>query len=284
MKKMKILLAAAAIAVCVILSSCASTGGASEPLDQGYYPAGEEAETSVEILVDSNLLITGIDKSAGNFAMGVEGWSGKKSAKQQQIFRLSPGVHTVSVKFNDGNRYTMFSNVLIINLAEGNQYKIIYSIDSSSVNYDCINSDTLESVKLDRSALAGNGESVMSAFIGAVLNPTMDDVGQTVIQENDDYILTTYPGLKFELTDKATGTVEKGMTTFVTDFTLTSGTVYLCVTDITDKDEFLNSDYKNNSKYIYTVTACDRKTVTYTYVKPEAKEGQTVTFNVSVKE
>ena len=235
-------------------------------------------------VIPSQLLITGIDKSAGNFAMGVEGWSGKKSAKQQQIFRLSPGVHTVSVKFNDGNRYTMFSNVLIINLAEGNQYKIIYSIDSSSVNYDCINSDTLESVKLDRSALAGNGESVMSAFIGAVLNPTMDDVGQTVIQENDDYILTTYPGLKFELTDKATGTVEKGMTTFVTDFTLTSGTVYLCVTDITDKDEFLNSDYKNNSKYIYTVTACDRKTVTYTYVKPEAKEGQTVTFNVSVKE
>jgi hypothetical protein len=27
----------------------------------------------------------------------------------------------------------------------------------------------------------------MSAFIGAVLNPTMDEVGQTVIQENDDY-------------------------------------------------------------------------------------------------
>ena len=281
MKKITLLITAA---LCVLFVSCASMGGASEPLDQGFYPAGQEAESSVEIIVDSNLVITGIDDKANNFAMGVEGWSGKKSAKQQQLFRLSPGVHTVSVKFNDGNRYTMFSNVLILNLEKGNQYKITYTIGDGSVNYDCINVDTLESAKLDRAALAGNGESVMSAFIGAVLNPTMDDVGQTVIQENDDYILTTYPGLKFELTDKATGTTEKGMTTFVTNFSLTSGTVYLCVTDMTDKDEFLNSDYQNNSQYIFTVTACDRKTVTYTYKKPEEKAGKTITFNVSVKE
>ena len=281
MKKLALIMAAA---LTVLFVSCASMGGTVEPLDQGFYPAGQEAESSVEIIVDSNLVITGIDDKANNFAMGVEGWSGKKSAKQQQLFRLSPGVHTVSVKFNDGNRYTMFSNVLILNLEKGNQYKITYTIGDGSVNYDCINVDTLESAKLDRAALAGNGESVMSAFIGAVLNPTMDDVGQTVIQENDDYILTTYPGLKFELTDKKTGKTEKGMRTFVTNFTMTTGTVYLYVTDMTDKDEFLNSDYANNSQYIFTVTACDRKTVTYTYKKPDDKAGQTITFNVSVKE
>lgn len=281
MKKITFLMAAA---LCLLFVSCASTGGASEPLDQGFYPVGQNAEPSVEIIVDSNLVITGIDDTAGNFATGITGWSGKKNAKQKQLFRLSTGVHTVSVKFNDGNRYTMFSNVLILNLEAGNQYKIIYTIDGGSVNYDCVNSDTLESVKLDRAALAGTGESVMSAYIGAVLNPTMDDVGQTVIQENDDYILTTYPGLKFELTDKKTGKTEKGMRTFVTNFTMTTGTVYLYVTDMTDKDEFLNSDYANNSQYIFTVTACDRKTVTYTYKKPDDKAGQTITFNISVKE
>ena len=282
MKKLSLLVAAA---LCVLFISCASTGGASsEPLDQGFYPAGEEAESSVEIIVDSNLVVTGIDADAGNFAMGVTGWSAKKYAKQKQLFRLSAGVHTVSVKFNDGNRYTLFSDVLILNLQEGNQYTIIYKIDGGSVIYDCINSDTLESVKLDRAALSGSGESVMAAYIDAVLNPTMDGVGKTVIQENDDYILTTYPGLKFELTDKKTGKTEKGMTTFVTDFSFKSGTVYLCVTDMTDKDEFLNSDYANNSKYVLTVTACDRKTATYTYQKPEDKNGKTVTFNVSVKE
>ena len=289
MKKMKILMATAAIAVCVILSSCASMGGASEPLDQGYYPAGEEPETSVEITVAGNLSITGIDDgldtSLHMYTQTVPGWQVKYKKSREQLFRLSPGVHTVSVCYDNGQQYTLFANTMVINLQEGNSYKITYDIiNGSSVVYDCINADTLESVKLDRAALAGKSESTMSAFIGAVLNPTMDDVGQTVIQENDDYILTTYPGLKFELLDKATGTVEKGMTTFVTDFTLTSGTVYLCVTDMTDKDEFLNSDYANNSKYVLTVTACDRKTVTYTYVKPEAKEGQTVTFNVSVKE
>lgn len=74
------------------------------------------------------------------------------------------------------------------------------------------------------------------------------------------------------------------MTTFVTDFSFKSGTVYFCVADITDKDEFLNSDYANNSKYVLEVTACDRDTATYNYKKPEEKAGQTVKFDVRVKE
>ncbi len=281
MKKITLLMAAA---LCLLLASCASTSAASEPLDQGFYPAGEEAEASVEIIVASNLIITGIDDKADTFATGVSGWKNKKNARQKQLFRLSPGVHTISVKFNDGSRYTLFSNVMIVNLVEGNQYNITYSIDGNSVLYDCVNADTLESAKLDNEALSGTGETVVAGFIDAVLKPTMDDVGQTVIQENDDYIITTYPGLMFEITDKKTGATEKGMRTFVTDFSFKSGTVYYCITDMTDKNEFLNSDYKNNSQYIFTVTACDRKTVTYTYQKPDDKAGQTVTFNISVKE
>ena len=286
MKKITFVLAAA---LCILFASCASLGGASEPLDQGYYPIGEEPEISVEILVEGNIVITSIDEGMDtklHFASDtIKGWKTKYHQDREQIFRLSPGIHTVCVLFNNGQQYTTSANTMIINVQEGNKYKIIYDIvNGRSVTYDCINVDTLESVQLPLSTLYGKTESVMSAYIGAVLNPTMDDVGQTVIQENDDYILITYPGLKFELTDKASGTTEKGMRTFVTDFTMTSGTVYLCVTDMTDKDEFLNSDYKNNSKYIFTVTACDRKTVTYTYKKPEEKAGQTVKFDVRVKE
>ena len=289
MKKIKILLVAALTSVCVILSSCASMGGTSEPLDQGFYPAGEEVENSVEIIVGPNLTIAAIDDGQDTklhmYTETVAGWTVKTKKSREQLFRLSPGVHTVSVCFDNGQQYTLFANTMIIMLQEGNQYKITYEIiNGSSVVYDCINTDTLESAKLDREALAGNGQSVISAFIDAVLNPTMDEVGKTVIQENDDFILTTYKGLKFELTDKASGTTEKGMTTFVTDFSFKSGTVYLYVTDMTDKNEFLNSDYANNSQYVLEVSACDRKTVTYTYQKPESKKGQTVTFNISVKE
>lgn len=289
MKKIKILLVAALTSVCVILSSCASMGGTSEPLDQGFYPAGEEVENSVEIIVGPNLTIAAIDDGQDTklhmYTETVAGWTVKTKKSREQLFRLSPGVHTVSVCFDNGQQYTLFANTMIIMLQEGNQYKITYEIiNGSSVVYDCINTDTLESAKLDREALAGNGQSVISAFIDAVLNPTMDEVGKTVIQENDDFILTTYKGLKFELTDKASGTTEKGMTTFVTDFSFKSGTVYLYVTDMTDKNEFLNSDYANNSQYVLEVTACDRQTVTYTYQKPESKKGQTVTFNISVKE
>ena len=289
MKKIKILLVAALTSVCVILSSCASMGGTSEPLDQGFYPAGEEVENSVEIIVGPNLTIAAIDDGQDTklhmYTETVAGWTVKTKKSREQLFRLSPGVHTVSVCFDNGQQYTLFANTMIIMLQEVNQYKITYEIiNGSSVVYDCINTDTLESAKLDREALAGNGQSVISAFIDAVLNPTMDEVGKTVVQENDDFILTTYKGLKFELTDKASGTTEKGMTTFVTDFSFKSGTVYLYVTDMTDKNEFLNSDYANNSQYVLEVTACDRQTVTYTYQKPESKKGQTVTFNISVKE
>lgn len=289
MKKIKILLVAALTSVCVILSSCASMGGTSEPLDQGFYPAGEEVENSVEIIVGPNLTIAAIDDGQDTklhmYTETVAGWTVKTKKSREQLFRLSPGVHTVSVCFDNGQQYTLFANTMIIMLQEGNQYKITYEIiNGSSVVYDCINTDTLESAKFDREALAGNGQSVISAFIDAVLNPTMDEVGKTVVQENDDFILTTYKGLKFELTDKASGTTEKGMTTFVTDFSFKSGTVYLYVTDMTDKNEFLNSDYANNSQYVLEVTACDRQTVTYTYQKPESKKGQTVTFNISVKE
>lgn len=289
MKKIKILLVAALTSVCVILSSCASMGGTSEPLDQGFYPAGEEVENSVEIIVGPNLTIAAIDDGQDTklhmYTETVAGWTVKTKKSREQLFRLSPGVHTVSVCFDNGQQYTLFANTMIIMLQEGNQYKITYEIiNGSSVVYDCINTDTLESAKFDREALAGNGQSVISAFIDAVLNPTMDEVGKTVVQENDDFILTTYKGLKFELTDKASGTTEKGMTTFVTDFSFKSGTVYLYVTDMTDKNEFLNSDYANNSQYVLEVSACDRKTVTYTYQKPESKKGQTVTFNISVKE
>ena len=79
-------------------------------------------------------------------------------------------------------------------------------------------------------AMQGTGGSVMSNFIDAVLNPTMDEVGKTVIQENDDFILTTYPALKFELYNKKTGVTESGMRTFITDFSFKSGTEPLAQT------------------------------------------------------
>jgi len=281
MKKIGILAILAAL--CVALCSCVSTGPV-EPLDHGFYPADGDASSSVEIVVEEFVVVTGIDEGSSNFATSVSGWAVKKAAKQEQIFRLSPGVHTVSVKFDDGKRYTPFSNVMVINLEEGNQYRIKVEVGESSVTYDCYNADTLESAKLDRNALAGNAENTISNFIGAVLNPTMEEVGDTVLQENDEYELYTYPGLKFKLVDKASGAEKVGMTTFVTDFSFKAGTVYFYETEMTDKDEFLDSDYQDLSQTILSVTACDKESVTYTYEKPEEKKGQTITFNISVEE
>ena len=113
----------------------------------------------------------------------------------------------------------------------------------------------------------------------------MEGTDKTVIEENDEYILTSLPHMKYELKDKKTDTLQKGFRGFVTDFTFKKGTVYLYETNtISSKEEFLKTDYQSDSKIILEVTDCDSKTVTYTYVKPENMAGKTVTFKISVKD
>ena len=263
-----------------LVFSCAST-----PLNHGYYPAElTETDAVVKVIVDKNLELTGIDDSSSNYAVGVEGWAIKIFPSQKQEFYVKPGVHTFSVKYDDGNQYVLFSKVLVALLEEGNDYQITYRISGSSVDYDIINLNTSESVILDQEALAGNAKNTMSNFIAAVLNPTMEGTDKTVIEENEDYILKSLPNMKYEFINKKTNEVEKGFRGFVTDFFFKEGTVYLYETDtIESKDEFLETDYQTTSKTVLKVDQCDKETVTYIYVKPEEKKDQKITFNISVE-
>ena len=178
----------------------------------------------------------------------------------------------------------MFSKVLVALLEEGYDYQITYYISGSKVDYDIVNLQNLESVQLDQETLAGNTQNKMSNFISAVLNPTMEGSDQTVIEENDEYILKSLPEMKYELFNKKTSETERGYRGFITDFTFKKGTVYLYATDeFANKDEFLDSDYEKEAQTVLEVYDCDKKTVTYTYVKPESKKGEKITFNISVE-
>ena len=271
----------AIIAALAALSSCASL----PVLDHGFYSDDEEQKEVATIFVDPYIEVTGIDKTSGNFATGIKGWAAKSSVRQIQEFTLNAGVHTISLKYNSGSQYTIFSQQVIGQFKANKEYKIIYNINNSSISYDIIDTETNESAKLDTEALQGKSKNVISQFINAVLNPTMEGTDKTVIEENDDYVLTNLPGMKYELLNKKTGAVEKGFRGFVTDFSFKKGTVYLYETDtISTKDEFLKTDYQKTSKTILEVTDCDLKTVTYTYVKPDNLAGQTIKFNINQKD
>ena len=260
--------------------SCAST-----PINHGYYPTElTESDAVVKVIVDKNIEITGIDDTSSNYAGGVPGWKQKTSPSQKQEFYVKPGIHTFSVKFDSGNQYVVFSKVLVALLEEGYDYQITYYISGSTVDYDIVNLQNLESVQLDQETLAGNTQNKMSNFISAVLNPTMEGSDQTVIEENDEYILKSLPEMKYELFNKKTSEAERGYRGFVTDFTFKKGTVYLYATDeFANKDEFLDSDYEKEAQTVLEVYDCDKKTVTFTYVKPESKKGEKITFNISVE-
>ena len=265
----------------IIINACASTS----VLDHGYYSAGAVQGSTAKITVDKNLEITGIDTSSHIAAFGVKGWSKKSRPGQIQEFTINEGVHSISVRFNSGNLFTSFSKVLIAKFEAHKEYKIIYNINKNNVVYDIIDVQTAESVLLDMDSLQGKTKNIISQFINAVLNPTMEGTDKTVVEENDEYILTSLPHMKYELKDKKSNTIQKGFRGFVTDFTFKKGTVYLYETNtISSKEEFLKIDYKADSKIILEVTDCDSKTVTYTYVKPEYMAGKTVTFKISVKD
>lgn len=201
--------------------------------------------------------------------------------------QLDAGVHTFGLKYHDNQgRYTTEPQGIIVLFEAGKTYKVTPVINFLWVNYSVVETETQKSVVLDLDTLYGEAEdeNFMSNFIDAVLNPTMEGVDQTVIEECDDFILYNEPDMRFTMVDKATGEVKTGHRGFITDFTFTNGTVYLKFDDgTTTSDEFLSSNYEEDADIIMIVTDCDKETVTYTYVKPDDLKGKIITLSITLK-
>lgn len=202
--------------------------------------------------------------------------------------QLDAGVHTFGLMYHDNNgQYTKEPQSVIVLLETGKSYNVTPAINFLWVNFNVQESESGKSVTLDIDTLYGEAEdeNFMSNFIDAVLNPTMEGEDKTVIEEGDDFILYNEPDMRFTLVDKTTGEIKTGHRGFVTDFTFTSGTVYLKFDDgEVTKDEFLSSNYQEDADIIMIVTDCDKKTVTYTYVKPDDLKGKIITLNISQKD
>ncbi len=160
----------------------------------------------------------------------------------------------------------------------------------NSVNYFAYKNyqSIKDSYLLDIGNTQDSGEYGVFSFIQYVLNPTMDDARKTVRLENDEFLITHEPDMRYSMLDKKTGKLRKGMHGFETnakDFS--GGTVYYL--DLKGKtltrDEFLDkSGYKDNADIVFIPVKCDEKSVTYKYVKPDSMKGKTITLSITVSD
>lgn len=259
------------------LSSCMTI-----PLNQGFYSASEkESQDSVKVTIEKYIEIHDIDNS---FKRTKTKLKTKFFTNQRQVILINPGVHTFSLKYNTGSVY---SNVIgiIANFEKGHEYKIISKVKKGKVNFDVINLETNKSSVLTKAELAERAKTKVTNFVGAVLDPISEGSNKIVVEENDEFILTSYSDMRYELKNKKTGEIETGYRGFeINNFFNISGTVYLQSGDsFSSKEEFLKSDYKKTAKTVLSVTECDKNTVTYMYIKPIEKFGQELKFNISVK-
>lgn len=129
---------------------------------------------------------------------------------------------------------------------------------------------------------------VTMAYIQTVLNPTMDEVGNSVVLENEEYRITMKPDLAFEWVDKASSTTSVGRRGFVTDVSFSKATSYLLFLDSLDQmssEEFLEeSNYREESDIAVEPMRVANDTVTYRVVRPTQAAGDLYTFSVTVIE
>lgn len=266
------------VAFAACLAALFFAGCASMPLDRGVFPPDETAENLATVTVSGDLVISQIDAIPTSY---------RNPRRREQVFRIKPGVRTFTVRYDNGTIYARSDRTIIAQLQENKNYRIDSEFNFSSgimIAYDIIDEETQQSVLVDLDTLQGNADNTISRFIDAVLNPTMEGSDKTVVEENDSYLLVSFPDMEYELTDKATGEVSKGYRRFTTDFTFAKGTVYLYSPDSIPSGDVTGLDYGRISSIVFDVTECDGNTVTYTYVKPEEKAGQTETFTISVRD
>jgi hypothetical protein len=263
-----------------VLFSCFSTPTAKpvQTRDYGIYnPSNVPEENLCTIIIDQYIIINRFNDD------NKVGWN---TTFTEKTVKIPSGVHTFYINYVDRQVMSMGSVPVIGQLEEGNSYLLKGTIIGQRIQYQILLfNDRQEGadVSLNINKLQGNDLSTLSTYIKYVINPTMNEVGNTVKLENDIYILTYRPDLVYTLTDKRTGRTIEGRRGFVMDFTMTNGKTYLFETDITkiSSQQFLEGNYQENAQTILVPINCTEREVTYKYEKPIELQGNEIVFTIT---
>lgn len=271
------------IAISILMLSLSSC----QPImNHGVYSANPDAANLTTITINRFIVTETIDSADLDWEC---------NQKSSDVVQLDSGVHSFGLLYHDNQGlYTQKAQTVTALFEAGKSYKVIPVVSFMEVHFDVIEAETQRSVLVDieeysdAKGTTGYLSNYIESVIAPVGEPTADDSGvsarTTIIEEGADFILYNEPDMKFTHVDKKTGEIKTGHRVFIPDFTMTGGTVYLKFDDgSVTKDAFLESNYLNDADIIMIVTDCDRKTVTYTYVKPDDLKGKVITLSISQK-
>ena len=265
------------LAIMVAMVSCAS-----QPVLLGdHNPAG---------LPEDDLVTLNVFNFVSVYRVNDDMVDWPKNSMKQQVVKIPAGVNTFLVTANDGRFYTLFPMQVAGLFEKGNTYYLKCKANREKNGYRAsfhifLYNDNKEGkeVTLDLAKLRGNDSSVISKYIKYVLNPRMDEVGNSVMLENGRYILMYKPDLIYTMTDKETGTITEGRAGFNMDLLMTNGKAFLLETDISamSSKDFLASKYTENAQIVLIPVKCSETEVTYRYEKPIEVRGTEITFSIT---
>jgi hypothetical protein len=275
MKKVtKLFLLTLAAALVLSILGCATSK------DFGVYnPKGVTEADFAALTIDKKLSVGKIDNESVKWDHS-DFWSGALPS----TVRIAPGAHVFEVTYRWGNQFSFFPRTVIGNFEGNKEYEIRCTVNGNMWDVDIYEIQDGKAIKVtfDPKSLQGGDTGAIPAYVKYVLNPRMENVGNTVRLENDESVLTFLPDMSYTLRDKKTGKETAGMAGFNMNMTMTEGTVYLLETEAKmNKDAFLKTKYTENAQTVLVPVKCDAQNVTYRYSKPAEIAGTEITFSIT---
>jgi hypothetical protein len=261
-------------------------------VDRGIYnPANAPESELVTFHIDRFLNVETMDNQSVGW-QNTTNW--QDTYRKPQTVQIPSGVHTFTVKYNDGRRSSTFSITTSATFEATKEYIIKGSILGERVEIGIFEISNGEESTLNLNTVQAD---VLSKYSKYILDPTKDEVGNSVKLENNEMIILHKPDLSYILTDKKTGKVSEGRWGFIVEFPKLSekggiglnvdfsrmiGKAYLLEMDITkmSKDQLQKIKYTETSQIILVPVKCNAESVTYKYEKPENIKDTEVTFSI----
>jgi hypothetical protein len=260
--------------VCFFITSCTTIK------DLGVYnPKGLPDVDFATLTIDEKLVVSKVDDKNVNWD-----YADFRSSRPPRTIKIAPGAHVFQVYYNWDNQISIFPQTVIVNFERNKEYSMKSVVNGNSLAVEIYEIQDGKEIKvtLDPKSLQGGDTGVIPAYIKYILNPQMEDIGNTIKLENNELVLMFFPDMSYTLTDKKIGKETLGMAGFNMNITMTEGTVYLLETDEKmDKEVFLETKYTENAQIVLVPIKCDATNVTYRYSKPEEVAGTEITFSIT---
>ena len=282
---MKKVTAAIFITVLILTVSCVSN-----PVDMGIHnPENIPEEDFVAFYSDGYCKIERID----NYE--IDSWPA--DYHKDKMIKLTPGVHTIFSRFENGRAHTNLAMPVTAKFEKGNMYYMDYDIETDKLGSKVIFQILLYNNKKKGKEVTGQRmENLIEkflfhkAFIEAPINQ-----GKPVKLENKKYTLIFMADGIYTQTDKESGVTVKGKLWFDDHDIITTALgmgfwvkMYMFDADAKimkkstswGRKEYEEVDYKLAHTVLVLVNITDNEVI-YRYEKPAELKGTEITFNIT---